>query len=190
MKKNILYIIALLFIFVSCDNNPCVISIYSSEEKKGFELPKVYWIKFYPSKARVGDTVLVMYEKEINNLDYDKDFEITDDGKIKYIGTHISPYSSVFPLDENSRFLNNILYICSQKQFDKTSAIEINSFVSISDSNATSSDNEIIMLEFKIPDNAQSGYLHVSGDYFKFRNILFSDEKLIIVDENGNEITE
>ena len=67
MKKNILYIIALLFIFVSCDNNPCVISIYSSEEKKGFELPKVYWIKFYPSKARIGDTVLVMYEKEINN---------------------------------------------------------------------------------------------------------------------------
>ena len=118
------------------------------------------------------------------------DFEITDNGKIKYIGTDISPYSSVFPLDENSRFLDNILYICSQKQFDKTSAIEINSFVSISDSNATSSDNEIIMLEFKIPDNAQSGYLHVSGDYFKFRNILFSDEKLIIVDENGNEVTE
>lgn len=118
MKKNILYIVTLLFIFVSCDNNPCIISIYSSEEKKGFELPKVYWIKFYPSKARIGDTVLVMYEKEINNLDYDKDFEITDNGKIKYIGTDISPYSSVFPLDENSRFLDNVLYICPQKQFD------------------------------------------------------------------------
>ena len=192
MKKNILYFLALLFIFVSCDNNPCVISIYSSEEKKGFEFPQIYWIKFYPSQAKAGDTVLVMYEKEIksNNLDYDKDFEITDNGKIKYIGTDISPYSSVFPLDENSRFLDNVLYICPQKQFDKTSAIEINSFVSISDSNATSSDNEIIMLEFKIPDNAQSGYLHVTGDYFYFRNILFSDEKLIIVDENGNEITE
>ena len=192
MKRSILCLLALLFIFISCDSNPCVISIYSLEEKKGFEFPQIYWIKFYPSKVKVGDTVLVMYEKEIksNNLNYKKDFEITDSGKIKYIGTNISPYSSVFSLDENSRFLDNVLYICPQKQFDKISAIEINSFVSISNSSATSSNNEIVMLEFRIPDNAQSGYLHVPGDYFKFKNMTFSDEKLIIVDENGNEITE
>ena len=67
MKRIILCLLELLFIFISCDSNPCVISIYSLEEKKGFELPKVYWIKFYPSKVKVGDTVLVMYEKEIKS---------------------------------------------------------------------------------------------------------------------------
>ena len=196
MRKWLFFTIILLFTFLSCDSNRCVITIYSSEKEKGFEFPQIYWIKFYPSQAKVGDTVLVMYEKEIksNNLDYEEDFKITDSGKIKYIGTDISPYSSVFLEDEDSQFLDDVLYICSQKQFNeidlKKSSDKINNFVSISSSCATSSNNEIVMLEFKIPDNAESGYLYVSGDYFKFRNIAFSEEKLIIVDENGNEITE
>ena len=187
--KRIIYLFFVLLIFISCDNNPCVITVYSCDdvEPDGFKYPKIYWIKFYPPKAKVGDTVMVMYEKEIrtNNLNYDTDFEITDDEKIKYIGKYWNPY---FCIDKESNILNDMLYICPQKK--KNSSIKINNFISFSNSSAVSSDNEIVTLEFKVPENAKSGYLYIKEDFFMFKNTLFSEEKLIIVDENGNEVIE
>ena len=184
--KKILFL-CLLLLFISCDGNPCVVYVYDCENLDGFIAPKIYWIKFYPSKAKVGDTVMVMYEKEvkIKNLNYENDFEITDDGKIKYIGKYWDPY---FSFGQQTKILDNILYICPQK--DRKSLIEVNDFISFSNSFATSSDNEIVTLEFKVPDEAKSGYLYVDRDFFQFDNTVFSEEKLIVVDENGKEITE
>lgn len=189
MHKGILFIITLLLLFISCGGNPCTVSIFTCENFDGFEYPEIYWIKFYPTTAKTGDTVMVMYEKEIKieNLNYDTDFEITNDGKIKYTGTQYNPY---FCIDEDSRILNNILYIYPQKKYgeSKCTAVKVNNFISFSNSSASSSANEIVTLEFKVPEEAKSGYLCIRSDLFWFKNILFSDQKLIIVDENGEVV--
>lgn len=184
MRKGILFIIALLLLFISCGGNPCTISIFTCENVEGgFEYPEIYWIKFYPTTAKIGDTVMVMYEKEIKieNLNYDTDFEITDDSKIKYTGTKYNPY---FRIDEDSQILDDILYIYPQKEYkeSKCAAIKVTTFTSFSNSSAASPDNEIVTLEFKVPEGAKSGYLYIESDLFRFKNILFSDQKLVIVD--------
>ena len=83
MKKIILYLLGLLFILVSCDTNSC--NIYGPA---GYiDSPCIHSVKFSPKTAKVGDTVTMIIEKDNWNisqkLDFNRDFEITDDGKIK-----------------------------------------------------------------------------------------------------------
>ena len=64
--------------------------------------------------------------------------------------------------------------------------VEVTEYVSIEGFCYDSID--IISISFKVPADAKSGYVWVTDPGVAVSG--FSDEKLIIVDENGNEITE
>jgi DNA-binding Lrp family transcriptional regulator len=104
---------------------------------------------------------------------------------IKYIGNY-GEIAMNYP-DEESRIVKYTLAISPQKTGE---LIYVTKFVSISEVDSSVSGRKIVTVEFKVPENAKSGFLKVRGDIVSFLPSGFSDEKLIIVDENGNEITE
>ena len=190
--KRIIYLFFVLLIFISCDNNPCIITICSCEDSiANWVPPTVRSVYFSPKTAKIGDTIMIVIEKDAwnctNGLDYNKDFEITNDGKIKYIGTH-KDINSNFP-DDESRMRGNITRI-SSKQDDNASYVEVTEYVSIQGLvNSEDERRDVVLVEFIVPANAKSGYIRTT-DPMRFAYGGFSEEKLIIVDENGNEVTE
>ena len=180
MKKNILYFLALLFIFVSCNDSLCC-DVDLSEKPKSLHISTIY---FSPKTAKIGETINVTIVEEKKNfskyVDYDKDFEITDDGKIKYIGK-----GTFYPLYNESCMVGVIASISSEKN-NNIPHVEVTEYVSIEGFCYDSID--IISISFKVPADAKSGYVWVTDPGVAVSG--FSDEKLIIVDENGNEITE
>ena len=189
--KRIIYLFFVLLIFISCDNNPCVITVCSCEDSiANWVPPTVRSVYFSPKTAEIGDTIMIVIEKDAwnctNGLDYNKDFEITNDGKIKYIGTH-KDINSNFP-DDESRMRGNITRI-SSKQDDNASYVEVTEYVSIQGLvNSEDERRDVVLVEFIVPANAKSGYIRTT-DPMRFAYGGFSEEKLIIVDENGNEVT-
>ena len=185
--KRIIYLFFVLLVFISCDGNPC------SEDypPETWVPPIVRAVYFSPKTAKVGDTIMIVIEKDnwncTNGLDYNKDFEITNDGKIKYIGTH-KDINFNFS-DDESRMRGNITRI-SSKQDDNASYVEVTEYVSIQGLvNSEDERRDVVLVEFIVPANAKSGYIWTT-DPMGFARGGYSDEKLIIVDENGNEITE
>lgn len=192
MQKRFSFIITLLLSFISCDGNPCIITICSCEDSiANWVPPTVRSVYFSPKTAKIGDTIMIVIEKDAwnctNGLDYNKDFEITGDGKIKYIGTH-KDINSNFP-DDESRMRGNITKICS-KQDDNASYVEVTEYVSIQGVLKSKEERrDVVLVEFIVPANAKSGYIWTT-DPMGFARGGYSDERLIIVDENGKEITE
>ena len=185
MKKNFLFIIFLLVI-ISCDYNPC-----NEVLPEGCIFPKIYWIKFYPEKVKIGDTVTIIYEKEnketVEGLNYNTDFEVTSAGEMKYVGNY-SEISLNYP-NEESRITKGFTCICPEKNSEEN-GIEVTHFISLTEQLTSSAKSKIIELKFKIPENARSGYVWTIDPMHFAKGGCFSEEKLIIVDENGNEITE
>ena len=178
--KRIIYLFFVLLVFISCDNNPC-----EYYYKQGSKPPHILSVQFSPKKAKIGDTINMIIIKEksksFKNLDYDKDFEITDDGKIKYVGK-----GTFYDFYDESGIVGNITRI-SSKQDDNTSYVEVTEYISIQGFYYDLVD--VIAIDFKVPVNAKSGYIRTT-DPMRFAYGGFSEEKLIIIDENGKEITE
>ena len=185
MKRFACLIFVFVLPFVSCCYNPC------NDVGENWIPPKVHSVYFSPKTAKAGDIIMMVIEKDswncTRNLDYNKDFEITDDGKIKYIGTH-SDINSNFTTEE-SRMMGCITWICPEKS-DYPAYIEVTEYVSIRGLiESEKEDRDIVLVEFKVPNNAKSGYI-LTRDPMGFTVGGYSGEKLIIVDENGKEITE
>jgi hypothetical protein len=178
-------IIILFFAIVSA----FVISSCCEGEVSDLTPPKVYEVNFTPTTAKVGDVIKVTYETDdwipVEGINLNTDYEITDKGEIKYIGNY-GEIAMNYP-DEESRIVKYTLAISPQKTGE---LIYVTKFVSISEVDSSVSGRKIVTVEFKVPENAKSGFLKVRGDIVSFLPSGFSDEKLIIVDENGNEITE
>ena len=211
MKRSILCLLELLLILISCDTNLC--NVYGPA---GYiDSPRIHSVKFSPKTAKVGDTVTMIIEKDNWNisqkLDFNRDFEITDDGKIKYIGSLSNPHylnygriatdiTRIVPTKENyESFVEVTEYvsIMSKSMPEAESSCETNSCAYNKYNKPTDYDSlkklypgyEILIISFKVPANAKSGYIRTT-DPTAFARGCFSEEKLIIVDENGNEITE
>lgn len=187
MKRMFLPLV-LLLIAISCEDNLC-----RDFPPEGCEFPKIYWIKFYPKNAKIGETVTIIYEKEnvetVSGLNYNNDFEVTSEGQIKYIGNYSE--ISMNYTDEKSRIKDDFTYIYSEKNTSSEIKTKITNFLSLSESPAASPNTKIIELQFKVPENAKSGYIWtIDPMHFAKGGNNFSEEKLIIVDENGKEITE
>ena len=208
MKKYSLYFLALLLILISCDTNLC--NVYGPA---GYiDSPRIHSVKFSPKTAKVGDTITMIIEKDNWNisqkLDFNRDFEITDDGKIKYIGSLSNPdylnygeiatdITRILPTKENYKSFVEVteyVSIMSKSMPEAESSCETNSCAYNNSKDYDSLKKlypgyEILIISFKVPTNAKSGYIRTT-DPTAFARGGFSDEKLIIVDENGNEITE
>ena len=178
--KRIIYLFFMLLVFISCDNNPC-----EYPYKQGSKPPHILSVQFSPKKAKIGDTINMIIIKEksksFKNLDYDKDFEITDDGKIKYVGK-----GTFYDFYDESGIVGTITDIISERN-NTAPHIDVTEYISIQGFYYDLVD--VIAIDFKVPVNAKSGYIRTT-DPMCFAYGGFSEEKLIIVDENGNEITE
>lgn len=181
--KRMLLLCLLSLLFMGC-NEPVIDG----------KLPEIYWVKFSPAEAKVGDIIEITYEKDAGvaapGLNLNTDYKVTN-GQIKYVGNH-PEIAKNYP-DEESRIMKHMLYIDPNKNHsgEHKEDIEVTEFVSASEKEASVSDRKIVAIEFKVPPNAKSGYIEIRYDCCSpLSSGFFSEEKLIIVDENGNEITE
>lgn len=178
--KQLPLILSVFILFISCCD-PCNDIIG--------ELPGIYSISFSPKTAEVGDTIEMYIDRDflfVENFDYDKNFEITSDGKIKYTGSFNKYFSN-----EEDRFMKdgNITRIASTTE-NNSPYVEVTEYVSIKQLfYYPEEEREIVLVEFKVPAGAKSGYIRTSGPFnYHTGHTTISNEKLTIVDADGNEI--
>lgn len=178
--KKIPLIFSVFLLFISCCEEPIPGDLY----------PMIHSISFFQKTAKVGDTIAMYIYRDgffDRDFDYDKNFTV-EKGKLKYIG----PIREGFP-DEESRFMEsgNITRIVVSDRDENTDYVEVTEYISIKQLfYYPKEEREVVRVEFKVPEGAKSGYIWTTGP-FNFMGQLtssFSDEKLTIVDADGNEI--
>ena len=194
MKQIVVWGLMLLLIVISCDE------VGKNESVDNWTPPSVTNLNFSPKKLKCGDELTVIFT--VSNIIGDErakawnsvslnDFKITD--SYDYIGNNIVCLNLNIP--ENIKPLYNtakngekevIFEYLDESNFENILNPNKYTYFKVNGNALTKEVN--VELRCIVPENTKSTFIKIQAGNTSDSG--FSEEKLIIVDENGTEITE
>ena len=190
MKRILIFNLMLLLVFISCE-------VKEDDTGESWTPPHVTNLKFSPKKLKCEDELTITFtvsniigddqSKAWNNATLNDNFQITELGNnIVELNLNIPEnINPIFNTTKNGE--KEIIYLEGLDESTFKNVINPNKYTYFK-VNGDTTKEIIVELRCIIPNGAKSSFFQINvGNTYDSG---FSEEKLIIIDENGNEVTE